>query len=154
MTRTDALRVWLITGLVTAFAATPALASGGYESANAIAGSTQSSDDDRGFGSVNAITGPVQTSDDRGYESINAVTGPVGDQPSSQVIRADRYSSPNALVGADPTPTSLVEVRESSGFDWGDAMIGALVGTALMLVAIGGARLVEQSRRRTAESSA
>ena len=66
MTRTNALRVWLITGLVTAFAATPALASDGYESANAIAGSAQSSDGDRGFGSVNAITGPVQTSDDRG----------------------------------------------------------------------------------------
>ena len=107
-----------------------------------------------GLESVNAITGPVQTSDDRGYESINAVTGPVGDQPSSQVIRADRYSSPNALVGAQPTPTSLVEVRESSGFDWGDAMIGALVGTALMLLAFGGARLIGRSGRRTAESSA
>ena len=85
-----------------------------------------------GLGQSAQSPDPVQTSDDRGYESINAVTGPVGDQPSSQVIRADRYSSPNALVGADPTPTSLVEVRESSGFDWGDAMIGALVGTALM----------------------
>ena len=56
VTRTNALRVWLITGLVTAFAATPALASGGYESANAIAGSAQSSDGESGFRSVSAIT--------------------------------------------------------------------------------------------------
>jgi hypothetical protein len=102
---------------------------------------------------VNAITGPVQASDDRGYESINAVTGPVSDQPSSPVSRPDRYSSPNALVGDQPTPTSLVEIREeSSGFDWGDALIGALVGTALMLLAFGGARLIGQSRRRTVEA--
>ena len=153
MTRTNALRVWLTAGLIVAFAATPAIASDGYQSVNAITGPAQSSDD-RGFESVNAITGPAPSSDDRGYESINAVTGPVSDQPSSLVSRGDAYSSPNALVGAEPTPTSLVEIRESSGFDWGDALVGALVGTALMLLALGGARLVGQSRSRTAESSA
>jgi hypothetical protein len=150
MTRTNALRVWFVAGLITAFAASPAMASLGPVNENAT--QTQSSDGDRGFESVNAITGPVQASD-RGYESINAVTGPVSDQPSSPVSRPDRYSSPNALVGDQPTPTSLVEIREeSSGFDWGDALIGALVGTALMLLAFGGARLIGQSRRRTVEA--
>jgi hypothetical protein len=153
MTRTNALRVWVVAALVSAFAAAPALANYEQSSLNAGTSPAQSSDGDRGFESVNAITGPVQASDDRGYESINAVTGPVGEQPSSLASRPDRYSSPNALVGDQPAPTSLVEVRESSsGFDWGDALIGALVGTALMLVASGAARLVSQSRRRTVEA--
>jgi hypothetical protein len=156
MTRTNPLasRVWLIAGLIAALAATPAMASDGHESVNAITGPAQSSDRDRGLESVNAITGPVQSSDDRGHASINAVTGPVSERPSSLVSRPDGYSSPNALIGDQPTPTSLVEVRESSGFDWGDALFGALVGTALMLLAFGGARLVSHSRRRTVESSA
>ena len=135
MTRTNAFRLWLATGLVAAFAATPAMASDGYES-------------------VSAITGPVEVTDDRGYESISAITGPVSEGPSSAASRGDGYSSPAALVGAEPTPTSLVEVRESNGFDWGDALIGALVATGLTLSALGGARLVGQSRRRPAESSA
>jgi hypothetical protein len=153
MTRTDALRVWLTAGLIAAFAATPAIASG-PESVNAITGPTQSSDGDRGFESVNAIAGPVEASDDRRYESINAVTGPVSDRPSSLVSRGDGYSSPNALIGAEPAPASLIEVRELSGFDWTDALVGAALAGALMLLAFGGARLVRQSRGRTAESSA
>jgi hypothetical protein len=154
MTRTNALQVWLITGLIAAFTATPAMASDGYESVNAITGPTQSSNGDRGFESVNAITGPVQSSEDRSYESINAVTGPLSDQPSSLVSRGDAYSSPNALVGAEPTPTSFVEVRESGGFDWGDALIGALVASGLMLMALASARTIAHHRRATAESRA
>jgi hypothetical protein len=152
MTRTNALRLWLTAGLIAAVAAIPAMASGGYESVNATTGPTQSSDGDRGFESVNAIAGPVPSSDDRSYESINAVAGPVSDQPSSLVSDGRGYSSLNALVGDEPTP--LVELREPDGFDWGDALTGALGGAALMLLAFGGARLVGRSRRRTAESSA
>jgi hypothetical protein len=154
MTRTNALRVWLLGGLIAVLAASPAMASDGYQSANAITGPTQSSDGDRGFESVNAIAGPVQSGDDRAYQSVNALTGPVNDEPSSLISSGAGYSSLNALVGADPTPSSFVEVRQSSGFDWTDALIGALVGTALMLVAFGGARLVGQARRRTMESRA
>jgi hypothetical protein len=152
MTRTNAFRVWVLAGLITAFAAAPAVAADGYESVSSITGPTQSSDRDRGVESLNAITGAVTATDDRGYESINAVTGPVSNQPSSLVSRGDGYSSPNALVGAEPTPTSLVEVRESSGFDWGDALIGALVSLGLMLLAFGAARIVSRSRRTTVEA--
>ena len=82
------------------------------------------------------------------------MTGPVSDQPSSLVSRPHGYSSPNALVGDQRTPTSPVEVSASSGFDWGDALIGALAGTALMLLAFGAACLIGRSGRRTAATSA
>ena len=152
MTRTNAVRVWVFAGLITAFGAAPAVASDGYESVSSITGPTQSSDRDPGVESLNAITGPVTAADDRGYESINAVTGPVSHQPSSLVSRGDDYSSPNALVGAEPTSASLVEVRESSAFDWGDALIGALVSFGLILLAFGAARIVSRSRQRTVEA--
>jgi hypothetical protein len=93
-------------------------------------------------------------SQDRGYESVSALTGPVAEQPSTIVGRGKDYSSPTALVGAGPAPSPVIEVTESSGFDWGDALIGALAGTSLVLLAFGAARLASQSRRRTVESSA
>lgn len=154
MTRTNAFRIWLSAGLIAAVAATPALAAEGYESVTAITGGEAS---DRGseVSSVNSITGAVQTSEDRGYESINAVTGPVADPPTTLASRPDGYSTPNALVGDQPAPpSSLVEVSEPSGFDWGDALVGALAGMALALLAFGAARLTGQSRSRTVESSA
>jgi hypothetical protein len=137
MARTNALPVFLIAGLIAVLAATPGMASYGNNQP------------------VTPITDPVQSSDrDRGYESVNAITGPVGETPAALVSRHDGYSSPNALVGAEPTPASSVEIRQADGFDWGDALIGALVAIAMMLLALGGARVVGQARRRTVESSA
>lgn len=153
MTRTNAFRIWLSAGLIAAVAATPALAAEDYESVTAITGGEASG---RGgeVQSVNSITGPVQTSADRGYESINAVTGPVGDEPSL-ASGPDTYSSPNALVGDQPAPpSSFVEVSESSGFDWGDAAIGALAGAALLALAFGAVSLAGGLRRRPAELGA
>lgn len=135
MTRTKALRICLVTGLLMAVAATPAVAADGYSSPN-------------------AITGPVEVSQDRGYESVSALTGPAAQQPSTIDGRGDGYSSPTALVGAGPASSPVIEVTESSGFDWGDALIGALAATSLVLLAFGAARLASRSRRQTLESSA
>jgi hypothetical protein len=53
---------------------------------------------------------------------------------------------PNAPA-AGTTPTVVRIVAPSTGFDWGDAGIGAAAGLAISLVAVGGVLVV--SRRRT-----
>jgi hypothetical protein len=60
----------------------------------------------------------------------------------------------NAVIGDTEPPTSLVEVREPSGFDWGDALIGASATLVLTLMAFGAARLVTRRRHATVESTA
>jgi hypothetical protein len=55
-------------------------------------------------------------------------------------------------IGADPTPftaqtTPIVQVTvPASGFDWGDAGIGAAGGLAITLLGVGGALVVSQRR--------
>jgi hypothetical protein len=93
--------------------------------------------------------------------SLNAIAHEA-DQPSG-VAGTSRHSDPhtgslNASLGADGVVSSgsrdLGPVSASDDFNQGDALIGALVATALMLLAFGGTRLVAQSKRRTAGSSA
>jgi len=60
--------------------------------------------------------------------------------PDAKAAAAD----PGALTYATPT---IIKVGSSSGFDWGDAGIGA--GGALAVVALAGGGLVLVSRRRT-----
>jgi hypothetical protein len=133
--RTKALSIGLLTALVMATAATSVVAADSYSSPS-------------------AITGPVDESGDRGYRSVSAITGPLSEQPSTLVAGGEGYSSLSALVGDAPASTPTIEVTESSGFDWGDALIGALAGISLIVLAFGGARLASQARRGTVESSA
>ena len=67
-------------------------------------------------------------------------------------------------IGPDPTPfttqtTPIVRVTvPASGFDWGDAGIGAAGGLAITMLGVGGALVVSQRRngqprRRTARTS-
>jgi len=77
----------------------------------------------------------------------------VGEVVGREPIQLLSRSSLNSIVGGSEPPASLVEVRESSGFDWGDALVGALVTLALALMAFGSARLIAQ-RRSTVESQA
>jgi hypothetical protein len=130
--RTKALSISLLTALVMATAATSAVAADSYSSPS-------------------AITGPV---DESGYRSVSAITGPLSEQPSTLVAGGEGYSSLSALVGDAPASTPTIEVTESSGFDWGDALLGALAGISLIVLAFGGARLASQARRGTVESSA
>jgi hypothetical protein len=157
MTRTTVLRVWFIAGLVTAFAATPAIASEEYSSLNAVTGGQSGSDSYR---SLNSVAGDESVASDSptvssAPSSLNAI---LAESPSragdSRAIGGDGYRTVNSVVGDNEPPTSLVQVRESSGFDWGDALIGALVALALTLMAFGAARLIAQQRRTTAESQA
>jgi hypothetical protein len=154
MLRTKALRASLLVSLVAALAAPSAMA-GQYDSLNSVAGPTATGDADRGVESLNAITGPAPSAADGGYQSVNAATGPapVGGSPSAIAHPGD-FSSPNALVGADPAPASFVEATATAGFDWGDALVGALAGTALLLAGLGAFRVAGQLRRGQVQTSA
>jgi hypothetical protein len=153
MTRTNAGLAWVVAILASAFVAVPAAAADGYESISAITGPGESSAQLPGeYESLSAISGPTETqSSPTGHSSLTAIVG--ADDQSAPVDRPHEFSSLASLVGPDETPTPSVEVREASGFDWGDALVGALAALALMAMAAGTVRLVGQ-QRRTVESSA
>jgi hypothetical protein len=171
MTRTKALLALTATMITTAFVASPAAA---YDSVNSITGTEPESPSYR---SVNSVTGGESANSDSqaasAPSSANAILAEGGPSSSespgslnavlaesplassdSPAGRSDGYRTVNAVVGDNEPPTSLVEVRESSGFDWGDALIGASATLVLMLMAFGAARLISQQRRSTAESQA
>jgi hypothetical protein len=73
-----------------------------------------------------------ERSSDSGYSSLNAITGP----PPSQ-----------------PTVTPAVAAADS-GFDWGDAGIGAGAAFALTMIGLGGMLVVTTRRQREARQRA
>jgi hypothetical protein len=109
-----------------------------------------------GYQSVSAIVGPGESSSDDGYSSVNALAAASPDLGASE-LSATVGSSPNAILGAhgvpEPAP-QLVEVGDDDGFNWSDALIGALIGSTLIVMTLAAARLVARHRRTTAESRA
>jgi hypothetical protein len=67
---------------------------------------------------------------------------PTTSGPRSEVVSGGGYGS----VTAAPTVVRVVD--GNSGFDWGDAGIGAAGGVALALLGLGGALTVSQRRPR------
>jgi hypothetical protein len=66
----------------------------------------------------------------------------VYNSPDKSMIRVTtRGSAPQAVVRIQTPP---------SGFDWGDAGIGAAGGLALAMLGLGGGLLISQRSRRTA----
>jgi hypothetical protein len=67
-------------------------------------------------------------------------------EASAQATKPSQSASPPAVI---------VRVAAPTGFDWGDAGIGAAGGLALAMVGVGGAVAVSQSRaRRTRRTNA
>lgn len=136
MTRTNSALISVLAILAVAFAATPAVAS-------------------ETFSTVNALTGDqtVQPYESKGYSSVNAITGgSSADQPA----QPKPHSSVNSITGGSatdvsPQPSRLVDVREDGGFDWGDALVGALVASGLLGLAFVAARSVARHRRAATE---
>ena len=126
MTRTSSLRVLLIAALVVALATTPAMASGRSAPDRSIVGA--------GNESRALIAASSQPSDPQG--------------PRSEVVSGHGYGSPNPNA-----PYAVVQGTTSDGLDWRSALIGALAGTALMLLAAGTVHAVSRARRRTAKPS-
>jgi hypothetical protein len=66
--------------------------------------------------------------------------------PRSEVVSGGGYGS---------TPTSVVRmVTPSTGFDWGDAGVGAGAAVLVMLLALGGALGVSSARRNATHTAA
>ena len=127
---------------------------------NALVGadSEQSPSQPANTSTVNALVGAEQSpSQPANTSTVNALVG-ADPQPSplqSSPAGAD-YASVSAIVGdqtPSPSPTSVAS-SPADGFDWTDALFGALAAfglTALMIVA---ARSVMRHRRPVAASRA
>jgi hypothetical protein len=98
-----------------------------------------------GRGDPPAVSQPTQV----GHSSVNAILGSSQTQAgkataSTQPLRT-HPGSLNAILGPQTAPELPVSVVEaSSGFNWGDAFIGA--GVALALVLISGVTFYEVRR--------
>ena len=134
--------VFALAGLATALAVAPATASEYSGSVTALTGghdgNEQVSSLEQSYpGSVTALAG--------GHDGNSQPSG----QPSD-------FQSLNGILGeggvtqAVPTPS----VANGDGFDWTDALIGALISSAVLLMAFLAARSVARRRASTAESRA
>ena len=64
---------------------------------------------------------------------------------------ATAYPQPTAGPPAtSETPTTIVQVPAATGFDWGDAGIGAAGAVALAMLGVGGALVISHRRPRRA----
>jgi len=157
MTRTNAGLVWVVAIVASAFVAVPAAAADGYESLNSVTGKGP---DSASYQSLNSVTGSeAAPSDSQSASTTHSTANAIladGQAGSSAPTSASEggYRTVSSVVGDQQPPSTLVEVRESSGFDWGDSLIGALVAIALMLMGGVAARLLSQQRRTAAESRA
>jgi hypothetical protein len=166
MTRTSSTLILVLATLGAAIAAVPAMASDDYRSANSITGGSSEQDQavPRDYTSVNAAVGPDSSglspvsSADSDPSSLNAVLAISPERPVQSSGSGGEYRSLNSIVAADglpqQSPLSVVGVREGDGFDWFDALIGALIASGLMLMTLAAARTVARHRRATAESRA
>jgi hypothetical protein len=164
MTRTNTVLISIFAMVAMAFAAASAMASGGYNSVNAITGDPgiEQSNSSGDHSTVNALTGDrasqqsgqpaKQALQPLGYSSETALTGDPGTERSVQP--AQGYSSLTAITGdRSPQPVSSpsIEAQDEGGFDWGDALIGALVASGLLGLTFAAASSVARHRRTAAE---
>ena len=82
------------------------------------------------------------------YASINGI---VGDSLAGQAAAAHQrsnYQSLNASVASPSAPAVTTTVAsDSTGFDWGDASIGAAVALGLVLISLAAVRELRRHRR-------
>jgi hypothetical protein len=174
MTRKGSISIILvIVGVAAALAAAPATALNSSGSVTALSsgfdGDEQASSPLRPYpGSVTALAGghdgteqvssqqPASPRSD--YQPLNGILGEDGvPQPSSQPTSPQSDFQPlNGIMGEDgvPQPVPASNASDGDGFDWTDALIGALISSAVLAMAFIMARSVSRRRRATAESRA
>ena len=109
--------------------------------------------------SAYAVYGPATPAEavDQGYQDLRSPDARDAAQAAKVEVAQDLRSPDARDAGRTPVevPTPVVEIREvpSSGFDWGDAGIGAAGILALLSIA-GGLALMTTSRRRGPEMPA
>jgi hypothetical protein len=142
MTRTSSTLILVLATLGAAIAAVPAMASDDYRSVNSI------------IGGGNGDQAQPQLGD---YTSVNAALGSHSSSRSpvsstdTDPVSLNATLGPNGLAQQSPP---VLDGREGDGFDWFDALIGALIASGLTLMTLVAARTVERHRRATAESRA
>jgi hypothetical protein len=164
MTRTNTILSLVLAMIVAAVAAAPAAAADGYRSVDSIvagAGSQPgtpsadvSSNKQLFAGSSDRPSSPIAGSAYRSPDSIVATADPR--QPSAAPSGGQGYVDALARNPVPPqsSPVRVVEARSAEGFHWGDALIGALIASGLLLMTFAAARAFTRHRRMTAESSA
>jgi hypothetical protein len=146
MTRTNAALISVAALLAVAFSAVPTAASEGYSSVTALTGDP-------------AAPGSLESD---GYSTVAGLTGDPaadGNPVAEPSVGSGEFSSVTALTGdpaasgtvSQPVQPPSVQVRYDGGFDWGDALIGALGACGIFALAFAGARTVARHRRATAE---
>ena len=177
MTRKGSISIILVlVSLATAVAVAPATASEYPGSVTALAGGHDGDDQVSApqapyIGSVTALAGghdgsSQPSSPERPYPgSVTALAGghdgnsqPSG-QPSGQPVKSSPSSDfqpLNGILGENGVPQAVptASVADGDGFDWTDALIGALISSAVLLMAFLTARSVTRRRTSTAESRA
>jgi hypothetical protein len=104
---------------------------------------------------VAAATVPVATA--RPLEDPALAANPA---PTTVYSRPDKTEIPATPHGARPAvisgaPQAVVRIQtQQSGFDWGDAGIGAAGGLALAMLGLGGGLVISQRPRRARHSTA
>ena len=164
MTRKNTVLISILATVAMAFAAAPAMASDGYSSVTALTGDpgNQQSNSTGDYNTVSALTGDQasnqsvqadkQSAQPQGYSSVTALTGDPGTEQSVQPLEG--HSSLTAITGdqpPQPISSPSINAHDESGFDWGDALIGALVASGLFGLAFVAASSVARHRRAAAE---
>jgi hypothetical protein len=181
MTRTTSIISLVLATLAAAVAAAPAAASDGSGSRDGIVAG-QSSSPTSGTGQLSGGRTAGERSVLKAYSALPSSQPPSGAGQLSGGRTAGERSvrrAYSALPSSQPTSGAgqlsggrtagersvrraysalpsvhTVEVRASEGFNWGDALIGALIASGLLLVGLAGALTVVRHQRTAAESRA
>jgi hypothetical protein len=122
----------------------------------AAAGAPAASAQPIGVNTANPTNGQSSTAA-RPNPDEQIVTGATANRTSARIYsRQDKSivsaTSPSTTAGsiakASAAPSAVRVQAPATGFDWGDAGIGAASGLALSLIGLGGALVVSQHRNR------
>ena len=139
----------------------------GNTSLNALVGDSASTQSpsaipDHNLTSLNAVVGaePQASPSQSAPASLTSLNATIGAEPqaspSQSAAAGSDFSSVSSLVGDQaPAPSSATAASTSGdGFDWTDALLGALGGLGLAAMMIAAAISVYRHRQPTAESRA
>jgi hypothetical protein len=161
MKRTSWIVISITAAVMVMAPAASAASSSGYQSITAILGSDGNpappAAQERDYTSVAAVLGapPSARSNDGGerdFTSISALVGGKDEPRTASPVEKSGYRSISSIVGpVELTPEQETAIARDSGFDWGDALVGAAVALGLVVISLV-AMLILRRRRVFAES--
>jgi hypothetical protein len=101
-----------------------------------------------------AAAGPAAARTEISSSDPGSPQGTVPDRTASPLESGD-YRSLNSITGAEPaSPEAATVVTQSSGFEWDDALVGALGALGLVSISLVTVRAMRRHHRLTVESRA